>query len=475
MKSISQFTFGLILGAALLIVIGAAPDPTVSHFPAISLNSKTNVISDSGSGITFNGIPVTSGSSTNYWTFDGTTLSPSSGTNGVSISTPDQAPALQLNVNGTNWLYGYVDGTTANLLVQGLQGNGVVFIRGSDAQGGSLVMVDDGVQGELTLQPGAAADNLFVSTKTITDPSVSLVTIQNGPVTNVFNVFANGSIQTLDPAGGTKSPMKIGLNGSVPRLDLNGTGFNLLTGNSAVIDTGQSFAPVGGFSGSYLTNIVLTNLSAGVHDILTMPVGYNGFCIGAIPYNATNLLSISIAAYLKDSGTYYKLTGNIGAATNSPASASSLAAAKIFKPGQSYALSNAIDGMSFYGVFKMFPTNCPLKQSSIFSIGTTPALLYTVPVSTWALPITQSQIGTGFFGSLIIANDSGASRVVDVYVVASGSSADNSTRAFRATVANASQTVFTTVPMAPGTSVYIDSDAATATQSASMTVYEYTP
>lgn len=40
------------------------------------------------------------------------------------------------------------------------------------------------------------------------------------------------AIQTSNPTGGTASPMKIGLNGSVPRLDLNGTGYDLTTGGT---------------------------------------------------------------------------------------------------------------------------------------------------------------------------------------------------------------------------------------------------
>lgn len=54
---------GVFVGGALFALIAAAPDPNVSHLPALSLNGKTNVISDNGTALTRDGVVIGTGGS----------------------------------------------------------------------------------------------------------------------------------------------------------------------------------------------------------------------------------------------------------------------------------------------------------------------------------------------------------------------------------------------------------------------------
>lgn len=70
------FFVGTIAGLLLFALIGAAVDPNVAHFPAISLNGKTNVISDSGTAPTWNGGAWPGGGGDTIWTNSAGTIQP---------------------------------------------------------------------------------------------------------------------------------------------------------------------------------------------------------------------------------------------------------------------------------------------------------------------------------------------------------------------------------------------------------------
>lgn len=182
MNRILPFIVWLALG---IIGVLGAPNPNVSQFPAISLNAQTNILSMTNNQVTLDGVPMALGS--NLWTQNGLALEPYTNTlTGIHFISSDTTAQFTLRENG----------------------------------GGFPVSALTGFAG---------ADSIYLEADpTIDDSGTGLrITTASGTFT-----FQNGALTTLNPSGGTASPMKIGLNGSVPRLDLNGTGYDLTTGGT---------------------------------------------------------------------------------------------------------------------------------------------------------------------------------------------------------------------------------------------------
>lgn len=87
--------------------------------------------------------------------------------------------------------------------------------------------------GSLVITPDAADVPINFSANNIFGTNIILQLYSDtGGNTNVFAVTGQGAIIGGDPSGGTASPFKLGLNGSVPRLDLGGVGYNLAVGGT---------------------------------------------------------------------------------------------------------------------------------------------------------------------------------------------------------------------------------------------------
>lgn len=241
------------------------------------------------------------------------------------------------------------------------------------------------------------------------------------------------------------------------------------------------FPPVGGFTNSYLTNVFMTNLAAGVRDIFTVPAGYYAYSVSSVIANSTNASSIACVVFLNQSGNYRRFTssspGSTTATTNNPTFLSSLGMPGMLAPGYVVALSNSAAGLSVNATFKLIPSTNPLVVESLFGLSTSPTLLYTTPVGKVCLPMNVSGAGPGIVGNVRFGNDSGGSRIYRIYVVPSGLSADASTLV--STSAAVNNTGINNVAHIPilyaGDSVYVASDSATELQWAYFFGYEYTP
>lgn len=75
------------------------------------------------------------------------------------------------------------------------------------------------------------------------DSSIPLYTGRHNESDVVFRVASSGAITTADslttgaPTGGTAAEWKVGVNGSVPHIDISGTGYDLATGAGGMVGT----------------------------------------------------------------------------------------------------------------------------------------------------------------------------------------------------------------------------------------------
>jgi hypothetical protein len=242
---------------------------------------------------------------------------------------------------------------------------------------------------------------------------------------------------------------------------------------NSISDPTQSFAPVGGVLGIIYTNIFLTNLTAGVRDIFTVPTGYFSVGVSIFPFNSTNGSSVGYSPFLNQSGNYRRLASSIGILTNTVGAASLSGLARIMTSGDVLAVSNTINGLSLAVTWKLFPDTTPFVSARLFGLTTSPQLLYQCPTNTISHPVSINNITVSEFAPLVFGNDSGSTRLYKVYVVPPGYSPNESTLLMQSTATTSSVGLFTLPILHEGFAVYVESDSAGEYQWAHTQYFEF--
>src|SRR5262249_9131563 len=101
--TLAQIAFGILLGTFLLVAL-AATIVNYSDFPAIRLGGTTNQVSDNGTALTRNGIPI-GGGGDSLWATNATQLYPTNAP-GTGLVRLDQYGNLAIGTDGAianNW------------------------------------------------------------------------------------------------------------------------------------------------------------------------------------------------------------------------------------------------------------------------------------------------------------------------------------------------------------------------------------
>jgi hypothetical protein len=196
------------IGAAALLVMGAAAVNKTGVFYDLKLGATTNVISDSGAALTRNGVPV-GGGSTNL-TDSGTNVLAQGGV--LASALADRHNALYYGALGTGSGNDYL-ALQAGLNAVSNLGGGPFYIPAGTypvtnmlAVAGNINVIGAGVKATTIkeidgLRTGAATANCTFGLQGVTNSSVSFLTVDHTATTNIMN----GIVISNDPSSGAPS------------------------------------------------------------------------------------------------------------------------------------------------------------------------------------------------------------------------------------------------------------------------------
>jgi len=241
---------------------------------------------------------------------------------------------------------------------------------------------------------------------------------------------------------------------------------------AALIDYAMSFGPI---------NIPLTNAkfpsayaissASGNVDLYTVPAGRNALVLETMFTNPIgNAGAVTTLAEFKDTaGTYHTfdfIANNVAAGAASHANSM---APFLLHAGEKFAVNNSASGMSVWAYVVEFDATVPIFDARLLSLSSGANTLFTVPAGK-----TVSLIGFPAALNLVEAptiwywNNSGGARTITVNIVPNAGSPANANAIFNAgSILNQqmSQVEFMAT-LNPGDFININTDAATATQTA---------
>jgi hypothetical protein len=234
-----------------------------------------------------------------------------------------------------------------------------------------------------------------------------------------------------------------------------------------------------GFVGSSLGFPALTGASypsihglamaSGTTDIYTVGVGKRLF-VAMVMYQNASGSGITFSVNAKISGTYYRITNDTTLSTGNLNASNPYF---VFEAGESIAITTTGSGGSVYVYGVLYDSSVPFYSPRLTTLASGDNTLYTAQAGITALPLSPF----GFLtvgGHTFYSNASGGVRNVQWYQVPSGSSVGTSTQILFTTGVNnnAINNFARYTNLGPGDSIVINTNAATATQFAWMTIME---
>jgi len=257
-------------------------------------------------------------------------------------------------------------------------------------------------------------------------------------------------------------------------------GSNLtMTGTTLSASSGTNSGPTfpGGIplTGVKYVSISGSNLPTGDNDLYTVPSGKRVAWImcGVLNISAGN---IPCFATINIGGTYYRLTSTVTPSSGAAQVLSQIG--YIAEAGEKLSINTTTtNGLNVYARLIEFDDSCAVKTAKLTSLTGGADTVYTCPASTTALVLDSNMSwNTATLTSLYYVNSSGGLRTVIWYVVKSGQSVGSG---YQSTPSNAVSDVSRSIGafggcLGAGDFIAIDSDAATATQMAWVSVMEIT-
>ena len=234
--------------------------------------------------------------------------------------------------------------------------------------------------------------------------------------------------------------------------------------NDKVIGGGPGTFPRYGF---VMTNIVQGNIGTGDTDFYTVPAGYRAMIyIGSL--GTTNASTYFLQ--VKTNGTYFRLSGNSNATTNS---AGTLTSTYVFEENETIAFNTTATGMNVVWSVWIFPTNSPLRSVKLRPFTGGNDTLYTVPSDTVAYSPASAAVMISTSIAVSYSNQSGGARAYQIYLVPPSGSPDSSNRVvFSPAVADETVSTSTLPILTEAWSIVVASDVSTAKQMAWITLFE---
>jgi len=215
--------------------------------------------------------------------------------------------------------------------------------------------------------------------------------------------------------------------------------------------------------GATVISGLINTLGTGDTDIYLVPTGFRAIIEG-YHYNASGN-TFNVIQTLKIGGVYVKLNqGNILAAGSSFNYTMNGASWVPANAGETIAINTGNSGSIFWYTIRQWPDNRGnLKGVTVGSLASGDNTLYTVPANMKAI----------LWGQMQINNNSGSARVYQFKLQKSGGSVVQAAPT-SASVGNngLKQFVYGNIALDTGDAVIVNSNAATATQSANITLFE---
>lgn len=214
----------------------------------------------------------------------------------------------------------------------------------------------------------------------------------------------------------------------------------------------------------FLTNIVAKSLVAGDNAVFTVPAGCRGL---ALQCQLLTTNAVTFYTSLVNGGVHYRTTvGPLSTSAATPA-ANGLLDSIVREAGEGFGVHLGGDAPAAYYCIAVFTNTIPWKSPKLLSLAGGDNTVYTVPANTVAIGMSYPLVTPG--PNLRYVNDSGLSRNIRWYFLPAGETTASFPVLNTNTVASASGAsvgVLQGYVMKAGDSIVINTDAATATQSA---------
>jgi hypothetical protein len=323
---------------------------------------------------------------------------------------------------------------------------------------------------------GSGNVSAYVPTVTGTVTSVALtvpafLSVSGSPVTTSGTIAVtlaneNASTALMGPASGAAAAAPTFRQPSYGDL----TGFDL---------------PIGcAMPNAKYVNLFKNVTGTGDVDLYTVPSGRRALLLGMWMYNNSGS-TVTQYPEIKVSSTYYRLDNSTARTVNNGAiGVCTTTAAYIAEAGEKISINVNQQPLNVWGTVIEFDNTSPLKTVKLTSLSSGNNTLYQVTSGKTAF-VFKYQSGDGFgcpssaanATGIAYLNQSGGSRTINMYFVPSGGSPGTTNQVMPAqTITNNSlltaSTAYSAVTLGSQDSIVINTDAATATQYAWVTVIE---
>ncbi len=237
-----------------------------------------------------------------------------------------------------------------------------------------------------------------------------------------------------------------------------------------------SLAPALTFIGPTLPNPTFVNgftgnAGTGDIDLYTVPAGRRAFLVSALLYNSTGS-NITANSQIKISGTYYRLNSNASVSTVAISNHGSNM--YVAEAGEIVSLHTSATGLNVWYRIIEFDNSLTLYSAKLTSLANGDNTVYTVPAAKTA-QVLNGTLSQTINGLLAIWNKSGGARTYNAFAVPSGGSSGTTNKFLNGTATTADDVIATPgcpACLSAGDFIVLNTDAATATQFAFVTVYE---
>lgn len=242
----------------------------------------------------------------------------------------------------------------------------------------------------------------------------------------------------------------------------------------SVSTTDVIFPGIPPLSGTAYTQVQVGDLALNDNDVYTCPVGKRAFVAFINFYNHTGSSRIVIPE-VKISGTYYKIGATLTVAPNASNATQTL---YVLNAGESLAINaDGATAVNMVARVTEFSASAGLKTVRLNALAAGNNTLYTVPAGKQAIGLTSAPNNNynGANAGVNIVNFSGSARSLQTFSVKSGGAAGSSNQ-YGNTAAAGDKTLTQQAIVSflnAGDFIVVATDAATAEQTAYMTVYEF--
>jgi hypothetical protein len=211
----------------------------------------------------------------------------------------------------------------------------------------------------------------------------------------------------------------------------------------------------------------LSPTAIGDNDVYTAPAGRRAFVSGFLCGGGT----ATVYGEIKVSGAYYRVTSNFSCTAATIQNTNFVG--YVLEPGESISANSSATGAYVRCAIAEYDAATPLYSPKILALAAGDATLYTVPAGKAAFPTNGSAGTPSSNNSINVWNQSGGTRTYNLYHVNSGGAVSDSFRiSASGTTANLVAKSAAGYTAVAGDFFVVNSDAATATQWAYITVIE---